>query len=434
MKNDIDVHNYEKRLEGQLRVIDRADILPKNKETILKFHNYCFAEGLSIPRIVRLLQYLHKLALWLGKDFEEATKDDIVDLVQKIEREKLSVWTKQGYRVTLKKFYRWLKNSERDPEEVAWIKTSIKKTNDILPDELLTEDEVKQLIEACEHPRDRALVSTLYESSCRIGEICSLHIRNVSFDDYGTVIIVRGKTGGRRVRLIASTPYLASYLDVHPLKDDPDAPLWVGIGPTNKNKPLGYPSIRKKLKELAAKAKIKKRVNPHAFRHSRATYLANRLTEAQMNQFLGWTQGSKMTGIYVHMSGRDTDQAIRRIYGLEEEKEEKSPLKPKKCSRCEALNAGTAKFCNKCGAVLDIEVAVKLQERVEGMDKTLPKDSLLSAMFEDKKIQSVAVQWLIEHGSQALVENWAAGTHWASVIDEIAPDLTYSKRAKDLEG
>ncbi len=393
VKNDIDIHNYEKRLEGALRVVERSDILPENREKILKFHKYCFAEGLSIPRVVRLLQYLHKIALWLGKDFEKATKDDIVDLIQKIEREKLSDWTKQGYRVTLKKFYRWLQNSERDPEEVEWIKTSLKKTNNVLPDELLTEDEIKKLIEACEHPRDRALVSTLYESGCRIGEICSLHIKNVSFDEYGVVIIVKGKTGGRRVRLIASTPYLASWFDVHPLKDDPDAPLWVGIGPTNKNKHLGYPSIRKTLKVLAAKAKIKKMVNPHAFRHSRATYLANHLTEAQMNQLLGWTQGSKMTGIYAHMSGRDTDKAVRRIYGLEEEEEkEESPLKPKKCSRCMAMNAGTSKFCNRCSAVLDIKAALELEEERE------TKDDLMSILMKDKAVQAIMAEKIIELG------------------------------------
>ena len=38
--------------------------------------------------------------------------------------------------------------------------------------------------------------------------------------------------------------------------------------------------------------------------------MANYLTEAQMNVYFGWTQGSDMPGVYVHLSGRDIDDAI----------------------------------------------------------------------------------------------------------------------------
>lgn len=39
-----------------------------------------------------------------------------------------------------------------------------------------------------------------------------------------------------------------------------------------------------------------KPVNPHHFRHSRATYLANYLTEAQMCEWFGWVHGSRVPG------------------------------------------------------------------------------------------------------------------------------------------
>jgi hypothetical protein len=42
---------------------------------------------------------------------------------------------------------------------------------------------------------------------------------------------------------------------------------------------------------------------------SRATYLANYLTEAQMCAWFGWVPGSRVPGRYVHLSGRDIDQA-----------------------------------------------------------------------------------------------------------------------------
>lgn len=42
------------------------------------------------------------------------------------------------------------------------------------------------------------------ESCCRIGEILSLKIKNIQFDEYGIVLTVNGKTGMRRVRIIDS--------------------------------------------------------------------------------------------------------------------------------------------------------------------------------------------------------------------------------------
>jgi site-specific recombinase XerD len=59
-----------------------------------------------------------------------------------------------------------------------------------------------------------------------------------------------------------------------------------------------HPALAKILKAAAEKAGLKKKAHPHKLRHSRATFLASKLTEAQMNQVFGWRQGSKMPNIY----------------------------------------------------------------------------------------------------------------------------------------
>jgi len=72
--------------------------------------------------------------------------------------------------------------------------------------------------------------------------------------------------------------------NTHPAKNDPEAPLWI-----KRNKkgvePLDHASISKIIKRGAEKAEIKKRVHAHLFRHSRATFLAKYLTEAQLCQY-----------------------------------------------------------------------------------------------------------------------------------------------------
>ena len=44
--------------------------------------------------------------------------------------------------------------------------------------------------------------------------------------------------------------------------------------------------------------------------------MANHLTEFQMNQYFGWIQGSDMPSTYVHMSGKNVDEALLRMNGV----------------------------------------------------------------------------------------------------------------------
>jgi hypothetical protein len=62
-----DIYNYERRLELVLEKIRKSDISEKNKEVIDRFKDECFAEGLSIARIIRHLYNLRRLAEWLKK-------------------------------------------------------------------------------------------------------------------------------------------------------------------------------------------------------------------------------------------------------------------------------------------------------------------------------------------------------------------------------
>lgn len=66
---------------------------------------------------------------------------------------------------------------------MRWIKCNFRDDKK-LPEELLTEEDVTKLIEAAQHPRDKALVFLLYESGCRIGELLNVKIKNVLFDRF----------------------------------------------------------------------------------------------------------------------------------------------------------------------------------------------------------------------------------------------------------
>lgn len=256
---------------------------------------------------------------YLMKSYSKLKTEDLKDIVRKIEESSYSEWTKHDFKVMVRKFAKWLNQEHKKKIDTSFISIKVR-NNHKLPEELLTQDEVKLLVDNCSTIRDKALISVLYESGTRIGELLSLKTKNVEFDKYGAVLIIpNGKTGSRRVRIINSAILLKNYITNHPIRD-PESFLWV----TNFNRKNGdgkwtlinSQTVRKLLKTLGKKSGIQKKLYPHLFRHSRATHLANILTESQLKEYLGWTQGSNMAAIYVHLSGKNVDDAILKAHGL----------------------------------------------------------------------------------------------------------------------
>ena len=129
---------------------------------------------------------------------------------------------------------------------------------------------------------------------------------------------------------------------------------------------LGYRYLREKILQATMdRAGIDKPSNPHHYRHSRASYLATEMTEAQLCEWFGWVQGSDVPAKYVHLSGRDIDNAYDQMHGLYEPDEEEQEPDVIECPRCEELNEPSAAFCMRCGFALDQETAAELEEQVD---------------------------------------------------------------------
>ncbi|HIH42599.1 TPA: tyrosine-type recombinase/integrase [Candidatus Woesearchaeota archaeon] len=392
----LDIHDTQRKLIRCEERLEESDILPENKKLIKEFKQYLRTKDLSDCRILKYCSCLMIISKLVPKPFREFTHDDIYAVVNHVRNKGSAEWTKLGYNAIMRGFFRWLSGNDKEyPDIVKNLRTRMPQNQQQLPNQgdLITENEVKKLLEFTKNQRDKAFVSVLWESGTRIAEILTLNIKDVSFDKFGGFITVIGKTGSRKIRLVSSIPYLANWLESHPCKRDRNAPLWVCLhGKNRKNRPV-YRTIAKILTELFEDAGIKKRCNPHSFRHARATYLANHLTEFQMNQYFGWKQGGAMAFTYVHLSSRNTDAALLKIHGIDSKTtEEKSDLKPRVCDRCEQLNAHNASYCCRCGFILDkvlaVETALKEQELV---DKEIIGEKY-SDIFEDKEILSLILK------------------------------------------
>lgn len=380
-----DMHHFKERLERKIELLKASSEIPEgNKNAILGFINECYAERLSHSRIYKIIYSMITLHRIFGKDFKEATKEDLKELIRKIENHPKNYTenTKKDLRVILKKFYKWYEGgNEEYPEKVKWIKTTEKSNSKKLPEELLTQDEVRKMIQSADNPRDKAMIFCLYESGCRCGELIPMKLKHVQFDKYGAQIVVSGKTGARRVRLIASCDYLRYWLENHPDRENPESYLWVNMSNTSRGSMISYHTLRTRLADIARKAGIKKKVNPHNFRHSRATHLANKLKTAQLCIMFGWQQHSKQPSTYIHLSGEDVDDALLKIHGFK--KDEETDLIS--CPRCHKQYSSLAKYCDACGMPFNIKTFEESQEERDKYDKMM--DKLMEEMLKDEAIK-----------------------------------------------
>ena len=269
--------------------------------------------------------------------------------------------TIQGDILALKLFFRWLLQGK---EGVLFEQIKRKKIRNRLPAErVLNRDDIDALVKACDTLRDRALVMLLWDSGARIGEILSRKVGNVEFDQYGAIMVVDGKTGQRRIRLTACVGDLQSWINTHPMKEDPEAPLFItyhksGFG----SKCLNDQTVRNRLPVLAEHAHVTKPVNPHAFRHARATDLAKKgFTEMELRRILGWEPSSQMPAVYLHLSGADVEKKVLQKAGLKmEDAVSEKKLDPVKCPRCGTINTYDSMFCKTCSAALTESAARRI--------------------------------------------------------------------------
>lgn len=371
----LSIHNFKRNLERAKELVKISKLSKRDKELILKYEEQLLLEEISMPRRLKVISVLRMFCLkYLKKDFEKATKDDLKKAVIQIEQnEEYSPWTVSTYKGIVKKFYKFLeygdayKEQDIYPDKVRWINAGLKTKNKprINASDILTEEEVKKLIDAATTVRDKCFVAMLYELGSRMSEIGNLRLKDITKDKYGYLIDLKGKTGHRTPRVIFADPYLSLWINEHPLRNDPDAPLWVVIGDKNRlNNPLNYGGLRKIIQTVVGRAGIKKRVYPHLFRHTRVTHLMStgKINEAQAKVYFGWTPSSTMLSEYAHLVSQDVNEAILGIYGIVKEEKEVHTLTTRACYRCKKLNKPDDIFCPQCGAILDEKTSFELEE------------------------------------------------------------------------
>lgn len=187
-----------------------------------------------------------------------------------------------------------------------------------LPDTLSLND-INKLIETIDlsrpgGQRNKAMLETLYSCGLRVSELVNMKLSNLFFnEDY---IKVTGK--GDKERLVPIGSVAIQQIEIYknevrchlPIKKDNEDYLFLN----NRGSKISRIYVFTTIKELAFKAKIKKKISPHTFRHSFATHLIEGGADLRAVQEMLGHQSITTTEIYTHLDRDYLREAIIRFH------------------------------------------------------------------------------------------------------------------------
>jgi integrase/recombinase XerD len=174
-----------------------------------------------------------------------------------------------------------------------------------LPD-VLSVEEIDSIIAQIdlsqrEGHRNRAMIETMYSCGLRVSELCSLRMEDLFLEEGFIRVTGKGSKqrlvpiSGRAVKEIRN--YLSDRCHVE-IKSGAEPYLFLSL---RRGRPLSRVMVFDIVKDLTAKAGIKKTVSPHTFRHSFATHLLEGGANLRAIQCMLGHEKISTTEIYTHI-------------------------------------------------------------------------------------------------------------------------------------
>nr|WP_221452453.1 tyrosine-type recombinase/integrase [Bacillus benzoevorans] len=250
--------------------------------------------NLTLTAVTNFYDYLYR---------NEELQNDMIEKLMK------QVFT--GGRTRYKSFLHHVNKDKPSVRNVLKIKEPRKRV------QILTKEQVQQVIEATSNIRDTFLIQVLFETGLRIGEVLSLFMQDFVFDHakgHRIRLVDRGelengaklKTGEREI--FVSQSLMDLYDDyLYEVMDELDVDtnfVFVKLRGENAGKPMTYSDVESLFKRLRKKTSID--IHPHLFRHTHATIYYQKTKDIkQVQERLGHSQIQTTMNLYLHPSDED---------------------------------------------------------------------------------------------------------------------------------
>jgi integrase/recombinase XerD len=403
-------------------VVAKIDLLPNSTNVALvkEFHAFLKSNGTSERHQMNSIKAVTAFGHYLGPKttfLMVKKKEKILAFLNTKEkalavdpdRKWITTWNR--YLNRIKSFMRFLHNqhgkkkeipmSDWETPECARIKE--KRTKRLSPyseTEIWDRDEVLVIVKYEPDLRNKAILTLCWDMDARPQEVCLLKIKHVRMrQNYGEgVVPAEAKTGSGPLLLVLSFPYVRDLLNIHPLRNSPDAPLIMskttGGHLTSDAIWKIFMDLKTRIKTMIERSEITdsqererlefllrtKKWNPYCLRHSAISSDSDFLPGYALNKKVRWSMTSHQPQRYIKARmGNQLRDTILSHNGIIPYDEKKPKVPVIGCPKCNHINALENKVCGKCAYPLSQSALDEIKE-----DERKEVESLV-----EKKIQEI---------------------------------------------
>ncbi len=198
------------------------------------------------------------------------------------------------YSIFVRKFLRWLGLEEELP---------VPPRDNGRIDTVLSEEEVEALLRSSRDLMDLVIVSLLFETGMRVGELLNIKIKDIDFNN--NIIKIKGKYGKERIVFLGPISLQALQTLIEARRPRPSEKLI----------DMSYQAVYKRLKTLAKRAGVNpEKVRPHVLRHTFATTALKRGMSLPALQKIMGHSNIRVTERYLHLMIDDAAREYARIF------------------------------------------------------------------------------------------------------------------------
>lgn len=224
---------------------------------------------------------------------------------------------------SIKAFYSYLEEEEL-VEQNPFRKIKVKFKETIILPRIIPREKIEQLLNYIyasisslsgiqyKHTlRDASVIEVFFATGARVYEISNIRAENINLNS--GLIRIMGKGRKERYIQISNTAVL-DILRKYYEENEPEIKKSGYFFINNRGKRYTEQSIRLMLKKYTLKAGIQRKITPHMFRHSFATYLIEEGVDVSCVQQILGHSSIKTTQIYIHVAAKKQADILRELH------------------------------------------------------------------------------------------------------------------------
>ena len=265
-------------------------------------------EGCSEKTLNYYRNTLEAMITDLGKSPQRIVTDDLRNYLTNYQaKRKSSKVTIDNIRRILSSFFSWLEDEDHI------VKSPVRRIHKVKTAKVIKEtytDEALELMrDNCTSLRDVAIIDLLASSGMRVGEMVTLNIDDINFNERECIVFGKGNKERLAYFDARTKIHLQNYLDS---RMDNNPALFVSLKVPHERLMIG--GVETRLRELGRRLKISK-VHPHKFRRTLATSAIDKGMPIEQVQHLLGHQKIDTTMHYAMVKQQNVKLAHRRFIG-----------------------------------------------------------------------------------------------------------------------